>query len=131
VPVHFAHTVHDCFNMNFPSWWSGRGGRIAWPLILLMWSLWPFFGGNSKYRSLQQLQMVQSTHCSASGKRWTIGIMYAELQMALTVKCFAPKSFSFLCKKLFQLMNKLLQTTPSHLFSFPSYRCLTSNLSFW
>jgi hypothetical protein len=19
VPVHFAHTVHDCFNMNFPS----------------------------------------------------------------------------------------------------------------
>jgi hypothetical protein len=31
VPVHFAHTVRDCLNVNFPGSWIGRGGPITWP----------------------------------------------------------------------------------------------------
>jgi hypothetical protein len=30
-PVHFAHIVHDCLNVNFPGQWIGRGGLIVWP----------------------------------------------------------------------------------------------------
>jgi hypothetical protein len=36
--------------------------------------------------------------------------VYAELQMALIVKCFEPDSVStYVLKKLFQLMNKIMQ----------------------
>jgi hypothetical protein len=52
-------------------------------------------------------------------KRWTICGVYADLQMALTVKHFAPNNFpTCVQRKLFQLMNKILQT-PSYLFSVP------------
>jgi hypothetical protein len=40
--------------------------------------------------------------------------MYAELQMGLIAKIFATNNFHLRVKTPFQLMNKLLQTTPSY-----------------
>jgi hypothetical protein len=50
-----------------------------------------------EHKSLQQLQMLRRTCYRASGKRWTAGGVCAELQMVLTVKCFAPNNF-LICK---------------------------------
>jgi hypothetical protein len=106
-------------NVNFPGQWLRRGGPIAWlPCSPDLTSLdFLFFGGggsmwktrctanewirwlHSKHGSLQKLQMLQRTRYSASGKRRTIGGMYAELQMALIVKCSAPNNFPLVRKK--------------------------------
>jgi hypothetical protein len=119
-----AHIVRDFLNVNFPGPWIGRGGPIACPPRSPdLTPLDIFLRGcvkdqmysqrvnrvdehrarNTELGSLQQLQMSQRTCCSASGKSWTIGGMYAELHMALIVKCFASNNLPILYKKLFQL----------------------------
>jgi hypothetical protein len=65
------------------------------------WTCWV----NLKHRSLQQLQMLQRTYYSSSGKRYTIG---GEIQMVLTVKCFAHNNFSAYVKKVMQTEHKYL-----------------------
>jgi hypothetical protein len=107
------------------------------PLFLLILRLRTFFffgyvktsWKNSKHGLLHQLHVLKRTNYK-SCKMWAMCGMYAELQMALIVKCFAPNNF-LTCKKLFQLMNKILQAEPSHLFSFISYRCLKYRHYYW
>lgn len=47
---------------------------------------------NSKHGSVQQL--YYKGYVSMSSKRWAVGGMYTELQMALRVKCSAPNNLS-------------------------------------
>lgn len=91
---------------------DGKKEKEKWhgPLVLLLLCLWTFFSGaisktrcaakewirwtNSKHRSVQQLQTLQQSCYSVSGKMWTIDETYTELQMALTANHFAYSNFS-------------------------------------
>jgi hypothetical protein len=50
---------------------------------------------------------------ASSSRRWTTCNMYAEIQMELAMKCFAPNNSCtcMLRKKVFQLMNKNITNT--------------------
>jgi hypothetical protein len=50
-PAYVAHIVHDCLDLNFPGQWLGKERSIAWP---------PYSHDLMRFRSLQQLQMLQS-----------------------------------------------------------------------
>jgi hypothetical protein len=81
IPVHFAHIICGCLNVNFPGRCLGRGGPVAWPphsrdfmpLDVFLW-------GYVKDQVYSQ--------------RVTRGGMYAELQITLIVKCSTSDSFS-------------------------------------
>jgi hypothetical protein len=88
----------------------------------------PFRGISAVCTHIQYMQMLQRTCYSASGKRRTTGGIHTEIR--LIVNCFAPNNSSTCAKNLFQLINKILQTAPTYLFSFLSYRCLKSRHSF-
>lgn len=110
-------------NMNFLRWWTGSKNQLCGHLVLLFLSLWRlFFGATwttqctakwwvnwmiSKYGSLQQLQILQRTCYSESGKRWTKGGMHAELEMVLTVK-HAASNNSTCCKKTVAVDNYIV-----------------------
>jgi hypothetical protein len=66
---------------------------------------------------MENFILCDTTHTTAavtSGKR-TTGGMYAQLQMALIVKCVTPKHL-FHTKKKLMSMNKMLQATRSFIF---------------
>lgn len=114
-------------NMNFVHWWTGSKDQLCGQLVLLLLCLCTlFFGATvitqctakwwvhwmiSKHGSLQQLQMLQRTSYSESGKRWTTGGIYAELEMVLTVKHSASNNNSTWCKKTVSVDNYTVSTT--------------------
>jgi hypothetical protein len=76
---------------------------------------------NSKHGSLQLLKCYER-HVTVHLATQTG--MDPELQITFTVRCPGSNKFStYLKKKNFQLERKIVQATPSYLFSFLSSRC--------
>jgi hypothetical protein len=116
--------IFSMTGVNFTGRWIGRGGTNVWPscspdFVPLDFCLWGYMKGqvySHRMNILDELKVWITAVVANVPKDMLQCGMYTKLEMALIVRCFAPNNFSLCKRKLFQLLNKLLQTAPAHLF---------------